>query len=65
MSLVPIPLPTRADLEIRLAEIRLKSAMAELLAVGGFTHLNRANVRLLGEVARENRAALARQGWIA
>lgn len=65
MSPLPIPITTRTDRDIQIAEIRLKAAMAELLAVSGFTHLNRSNVRLLGEVARENRDALARQGWIA
>ena len=48
-----------------LVEEHLRSAMLAYLSAYGFTKLHLTNKRLEGEIAREHRAELFLEGWIA
>lgn len=54
------PLPEPID-----AEDRLRAAMANFAMQRGFSALRNTCARIEGEIARANRIALAREGWIA
>lgn len=55
---------TKAD-ELAFAERQLKAAMAAMFVLAGFTALRAANALIEAEIARECRAIVATEGWIA
>jgi hypothetical protein len=62
---LPLKISAIIDLPPRNHEARLKSAMRDVLFERGFTKLKSTVAKLEGELAREYRDLVAREGWVA